>query len=172
MRDSNRLKAAAYGVAFHAVAVIIMLGLALKNRAPLEAGVLIRAIPALLASAAVLYFFIVGPYLPSRSLRKAVVFADSAIGMLVECAVVALTSFLYALLVTLPALPGGLGTFASAFASTASFTLLWMFASFFVQILVIGNAAGLVGWFVLKKLAERAAAAAARHDPAKPDAAA
>lgn len=165
MRDPNRKRAALYGFAFHAAVIAIMIGLALWNRAPLVPGVLARGIPILLLSATVLYWFIVGPYLPSRSKRKGAVFADSAIGMMVELAVVTMTSILYALVATLPALAGGLGAFGGAFFSTAAYTLLWMFGSFFIQTLVIGNAAGLVGWLVLKKLEERAEKQKAAANP-------
>lgn len=157
MRDPNRKWAAIYGVAFHAAAVLIMVGVAIKNRAPLEGAVLARAIPLLLIASAVLYFFIVGRYVAGRVKKKGVVFLDSVIGMMVETAVVALASILYALVASLPALAAGAGAFLLAFGQSSAYTLLWIFAGFLVQILVIGNAAGLVGWLLLKKLDERAA---------------
>jgi hypothetical protein len=40
------------------------------------------------------------------------------------------------------------------------FAFLWTFGSFFTQILVVGNAAGLIGFLVLKKLGERGIKAA------------
>lgn len=165
MRDPNKKRAALYGAAFHAAVVVIMIALAVKNRAPLDGHVLARAIPILLVAAAVLYFFIAGPYLGTRSKRKSAVFSDALIGMVLEVAVVALTSILYALVATLPALGQGFGTFGSAFGQSSAYTLLWMFGSFFTQILVIGNAAGLIGWFILKKLDDRAAKQAAAANP-------
>lgn len=165
MRDPNKKRAALYGAAFHAAVVVIMIALAVKNRAPLDAHVLARAIPILLVAAAVLYFFIGGPYLTARSKRKSAVFSDALIGMVLEVAVVALTSILYALVATLPALGQGFGVFGAAFGQSSAYTLLWMFGSFFTQILVFGNAAGLVGWFVLKKLDDRAAKQAAASNP-------
>ncbi len=157
MRNSSRKRAAAYGAAFHAAVVVIMIGIAILNRARLDIPVLARAVPLLILSATGLYYFIVGPYLDGRSQRKGAVFADSVIGMIVEAAVVALTSVLYALVAALPNLGAGVGAFGSAFGQASAYTLLWMFGSFFTQILVIGNAAGLIGWVVLKKLGERAA---------------
>ncbi len=166
MREPNRVWAGLYGAAFHALLVVIMVGLALYNRAELVPAVLVRAVPVLLVSALVLYYFIVGPYLPSRSKRKAAVFADSAIGMLVETAIAVLTSVLYSLIASIPTLSDGFGAFGPTFLWTSARTLLWMFGSFFVQILVVGNAAGLVGWVVLKKLADRSAATSPKPDAA------
>lgn len=165
MRDPNKIRAALYGAVFHAAVVVIMIALAMKNRATLDAHVLVRAIPLLLASATVLYAFIGGRYLAARSKRKSAVFSDALIGMVLEIAVIALTSILYALVATLPALGQGVATFAGAFGQSSAYTLLWMFGSFFTQILVIGNAAGFVGWFVLKKLDDRAAKQAAAANP-------
>ena len=39
-----------------------------------------------------------------------------------------------------------------------AFAFLWTLGSFFLQILVIGNAAGFLGWWVMKKVKERRAA--------------
>jgi hypothetical protein len=105
----------------------------------------------------VVYAFVVGPYLPRRPTTKGAVLFDSAVGMFAECALVVLTAILYAFIASARApVGGGIGPYFADVASTALFAFLWSFGSFITQILVVGNAAGLVGWWVLKRLARRA----------------
>ena len=75
-------------------------------------------------------------------------------GMFAELTIVVGTCILYGLFA--PALgTGGSGSYLGEAASTAVFAFLWTFGSFFTQMLVAGNTAGLVGWVVLKQLAKR-----------------
>jgi hypothetical protein len=160
MRTKLRLLVGAYGVLFHAVVAGAVLAIALKNRAPISALFWSITIPALLLSAFVVYAFAVAPYVARREQRKGAVFFDALVGMAAEPAVVALTALLYGVVAASAATSatgGGAGAFAAELASRAQLALLWSFANFMTQILVIGNAAGFVGFVVLKRLAARRA---------------
>lgn len=155
MPRSTKLWAGLYGVAFHAVVVLVLVWIAVKNQANVPAEFWWRTTPPFLVAAFVVYALLVGPYLPRRPTTKGAVFFDSAVGMLAECAIVVFTAIVYAFVTARGGGEGAGGYLANA-ASTALFAFLWSFGSFITQILVIGNAAGLVGWWVLKKRASRA----------------
>ena len=120
--------------------------------------------PLLLVAAAAVYALVIGPYLARRDPGKRwVVLNDCLLGMLAECAVVTVFALLHGVIAALPALPeAGAGGFLVAAAANASFALLYALANFMDQILVIGNAAGLVGWWLLRR--GRVPGPAARDD--------
>lgn len=160
MIERPKLFAALYGVAFHAVAAAVVALVAWKNRTGIPASFFATTVPPLLVAAAAVYAIVVGPYLPRRTTTRGAVFFDSAVGMMAEIGVVTLTGILYGALVALFSPLDGVGFLATA-ANTAFVAVFWALSEVFTQVLVVGNAAGLLLWLLLKKLAERRARAAA-----------
>lgn len=158
MRLPIRVWAGLYGLAFHAAAVVLALWTAKRNQADIPASFWWTAVPPLLVAAFVVYVAIVGPYVPRRPSHRMTVFYDCVVTMLAEVAILALTSVLYALLVSRGALSSGAGAYLGTAANMTAFAFLWTLGSFFMQVLVIGNAAGFLGWWVMKKVNARRAA--------------
>jgi hypothetical protein len=151
MPRNLKLAVGLYGLVFHAIVAAIAVAVALRNQARIGTGVFAVVVPALLAAGFLVYAVVVAPYVAKRS--RASVLWDSAVGMLAEVAVAVVTSVLYAVLMSAQALAsGGAGELLSSFAANATFAFLYTLGNFFVQVLVIGNAAGLVGWWILKKV--------------------
>lgn len=160
MRLPIRVWAGLYGVAFHAVAIGLAVWTARRNQAEIPATFWWQIVPPLLVAAFVVYALVAGSYVPKRPDRKGLVFFDSVMGMVAELGIAALTSILYAFVTATGALAQGFGAYLAAAGSTTLFAFLWLLAgrNSFITLLVVGNAAGLVGWWVLKKVgAPRAA---------------
>lgn len=153
MHLKTKLAAGLYGVVFHVAAVAFVAAAAARNKRAVPGAFWFSTLPPLLLAAFGVYVLIVGPYLARRPQGRGRVFYDSAVGMFAEVPVVVTTCALYGALTAVLA-PSGSGSFASDAAQAVLYALLWC-GAFFTQILVLGNAAGLVGWVVLKKLAER-----------------
>ena len=107
MRLPNRVWVGLYGLAFHVVAVAIALWTAKRNQADIPASFWWTATPPLLVAAFAVYALVVAPYVPKRPTHKMTVFYDCVVTMLAEVAILALTSILYALVVSRSALAGG-----------------------------------------------------------------
>lgn len=160
MRLPIRVWAGLYGLAFHAVAVGLAVWTARRNQAVIPETFWWQIVPPLLLAAFVVYALVAGAYLPKRPDRKGAVFFDSIIGMAAELGIAALTSILYAFVAAAGAFAHGFGAYLSAAGSMTLFAFLWLLAgrNSLVTLLVVGNAAGLVGWWVLKKVSARRAA--------------
>lgn len=147
-----KLWAALYGLAFHAVVAAVVIWTAARNQADIPTSFWWSAVPPFLVAAAAVYAFVVGPYLPRRPTTRSALLWDSSIGMLAEVCVLAATSILFAFTTSTGALAGGAGAYLVAVASRATSAFLFSVGSFFLQLLVVGNAAGLLGFWVLKKV--------------------
>jgi hypothetical protein len=158
MRLPIRVWAGLYGLAFHGIALGIAIWTARRNQADIPASFWWTAGPPLLVAAFVVYALVVASYVPKRPTHKMAVFYDSVVAMLAEVGILAVTSVLYALVVSRGALSGGAGAYLSASANMTVFAFLFTLGSFFLQVLVIGNAAGFLGWWVMKKIGARRAA--------------
>jgi hypothetical protein len=156
---SIRLRVGLYGLVFHAVVVLGALAVAAANRAPIHARFWAIAAPALLVAAFAMYALVVAPYVARRTVKRGVAFLDAAIGMAVEPAVAILATVLFSTISAGPALGDGAAAYAATLGGQLYLALLWLVANFATQILVLGNAAGLVGFLLLKRLAARAARA-------------
>jgi len=161
MNERPKLWAGLYGAAFHVVVAAGVAGVALRNEANIPPSFYAMTVPPLLLAAFLVYAFVVGAYLPRRPTTRGAVFLDSAVGMMAEIAVITLAGILYGALVTVIAPPEGAPGFFAAFGNAAFVAVFWALSEVFTHVLVIGNAAGLVGYVLLKKLAERRARAAA-----------
>ncbi len=102
------------------------------------------AVPLLLLSSFLVYAFAVSRYVERREGTQKAVVVDSLVGMLAECMIFTLAAALFGIY-------EGFKYGAGALLPSVLTNLLWAYATFLVQMLVIGNLAGLVGWFVLKK---------------------
>ena len=161
MRLPNRVWVGLYGLAFHAAAVALALWTAKRNQADIPAGFWWTVVPPLLVAAFAVYAIVVAPYVPKRPTTRMLVFYDCVVAMLGEVAILALTSILYALLASRGALPSGIGAYLGAAVNATALAFLWTIGSFFLQVLVIGNAAGFLGWWVMKKVNSRRGASTA-----------
>lgn len=156
---SIRVRVGLYGLVFHAVVVLCALAVAAANRAPIHARFWAIAAPALLVAAFAMYALVVAPYVARRAAKRGVAFLDAAIGMAVEPAVAILATVLFSVVSAWPALADGAAAYAATIGGHVYLALLWLVANFATQILVIGNAAGFVGFLLLKRLAARVARA-------------
>jgi len=110
-------------------------------------------VPMLAASAFVVYYFVVSSYVVKRAGIRNPVFFDSLVGMLAELIVVTVGTLCYSVWFSLLNMHGlDLHTFAADLTTGILVNLLYVFAMFMVQILLVGNIAGLAGWFLLKKV--------------------
>lgn len=154
---TNRVLVGLFGLVFHALVVAAYLGVARSNRAPIDARFWTVGTLCLLPAAFTAYALLVTPYVARRNQKRGVAFLDAAIGMAVEPAIAILATVLFSLVSARPALRDGAAAFAATLAGHTYVGLLWLAANFTTQILVLGNAAGFLGFLVLKLLATRAA---------------
>jgi hypothetical protein len=158
----TRLQVGLYGFVFHLAAA----GLFALKAARTPGGdprALIGPAAAAAVAALVVYALLVAPYAQKRfgSTRKGVALYDFLIGMLAELAVVAVAALLFGAASTAGGLASaGAGGWLAAAGRTTAFAFLWIIATAMTEVLVLGNAAGFVGFIVLKKLAARRGAPA------------
>lgn len=153
MARTSRVRVGIYGVVFHASMALLIAGLGAARGEAFSREFWLVALPAILVSAFVAYLVVVWPYVARRTRRRGVLLYDSAVGMLAECVVAVLTSLLIAAAHATPALGrAGAIAYAGAVAQGTVYGLLWAAADFFIQILIVGNAAGVAGWYVLERI--------------------
>ncbi len=146
-----KLKVGLYGVVFHAVILALFFGARSSGDANPPLYYLIAA-PLVLASAFIVYFFFLSSYVQKREGMQRVIVFDSLAGMLGEYMIFTLAVILYSLFFGLQALVReGAGAFVDAIATGLFVNLLFIYATYMVHMLVIGNLAGLAGWFILKQ---------------------
>lgn len=146
MTSNLRVRVGLYGAAFHAVVAAVVAAIGAKNRAAIPPSFYAVAVPALLASAFLVYALAVAPYVRRRVAKRGTVFFDAAVGMAVEPLVIGLTAAAFGAIAALSAPGGGVNVGGSAVV-----TVLWAFGNFMTQILALGNAAGLIGWWLSKR---------------------
>jgi hypothetical protein len=144
-------KVGLFGVAINIGAVIWVLFTAVV-RGGAELRNYLLVVPMLAASAFVVYYFIVSSYVVKRAGIQKPVFFDSLVGMLAELIIVTLGTLCYSVWFSLLNMHGkDFQAFAADLTTGILVNLLWVFAMFMVQILLVGNIAGLAGWFLMKK---------------------
>jgi hypothetical protein len=147
-----KLKIGLFGAAVNIVAVSVILLLSAASRGSAGFGAYLSALPMLAVPAFVVYYFVVSSYVAKRAGIEKPFFFDSLIGMLAELIIVTLGAVCYSVWTALSNMRGGdLGAVASDIAAGILVNLLWTFAMFTVHILIVGNIAGLAGWYLLKK---------------------
>jgi hypothetical protein len=148
-----KFKIGLYGAAVNVVVVAGLLFFSAVTRGNGELSLYLYALPMLAASAFVVYYFVVSSYVVKRAGIQNPVFIDSLAGMLAELIVVTLGAVCYSMWRTFSNMQGQ--DFRAIFSDLMTgilVNLLWLFGMFMVHILIVGNIAGLAGWYVLKKI--------------------
>lgn len=140
-----------YGFLFHVVVIAAFLAARTLRGEQLGADLLFVAVPMLLLSSFLVYAFAVSKYVERRQGTQRSALADSLVGMLAECMIFTLAAAFAGLFEGVRRGPTAESGFWSALLTPVIMNILWAYATFFVHILLIGNAAGLVGWFLMKK---------------------
>jgi hypothetical protein len=153
---ANRLQVSAFGALFHAAIGLAVAAVGAANRAGVSGRFYATTIPALFLAAGAVYALLVAPYVAKRPTGKGRVLFDCAVGMLAEVAVVALTAALWGAIVSWPAAGQGASAYLGAAGNNAFYAVLWAGANFTTQILTLGNAAGFVGFLLLRLREKRA----------------
>jgi hypothetical protein len=148
-----KLKIGLFGAIINVVVVIGILTFSAVTRGNVGFNVYLSVLPLLAVSAFVVYYFIVSSYVVKRTAIPKPFFYDSLVGMLAELIIVTLGVVCYSVWTSLVHMHGrDWGVVASDISSGILVNLLWLFAIFMVHILIVGNIAGLVGWYLLKKM--------------------
>lgn len=148
---SMNKKAGLFGLAMHCAIVVTFVLMRTMRGERFGPEFLFVALPLLLVSAYLVYFFVVSRYLRRREGMVKPLFIDALVGMLVEYIIFTLAGALFGIFDgfrTGPPMGAGM---ASGLLTSVFMNILWVYATFMVQILVLGNLCGLVGWLVLKK---------------------
>jgi hypothetical protein len=142
-------KVGLFGVIIHAVIVSAFL-ISRGFRGERIGGDMVSvAVPLLLLSSFIVYTFVVSRYVQRREGMQKPVIIDSLVGILAEYMIFTLAAVLFGLY-------EGFGNRSDAGLGKALLTgvltnILWVYATFMVQVLVLGNLCGLVGWLLLRK---------------------
>jgi len=148
-----KLKIGLFGAAVNIVAVIAILFFSAVTRGGGEFSAYLSVLPMLAVSAFVVYYFVVSSYIVKRPGIEKPLFSDSLVGMLAELIIITLGAVCYSVWSALSTMQGrDLGIVASELATGILVNLLWVFAMFMVHILIVGNIAGLAGWYLLKEI--------------------
>ena len=138
-----------YGLAVHAVIVITFVVRRSLQGEQFGPDLLYVGMPLLLACSFLVYYM-VGPwYLKRRSGMQNAVIIDSLVGMLIEYIIFTATAILLGVYDGFRTAADG--ALLDGLAAGVVRNILWVYATFMVQILVLGNLCGLLGWLVLKK---------------------
>lgn len=152
MDKTLKLRIGLYGLVFHLLLSVVLLLMGRSRGADIGADVYAMVLPSMYVAAFVSYFFVVSPYVAKRKGLRGLVLYDSLVGMLAECIIVGLTVVLYSVIASIPLLGrGGVMDFLEGFGINTIIYMLYAYATFMVHILIFGNMAGLIGWYVLKK---------------------
>jgi hypothetical protein len=148
-----KLKVGLYGAAVNVAAVLGILLFSAVRGGGVGFNAYFSALPVLSAAAFVVYYFVVSAYVAKRPGIQNPVFFDSLVGMLAELIIITLGVVLHSVWMSILEMQGwDFMAFAADLATGILMNFLWIFATFMIHILVIGNIAGLVGWYVLKKV--------------------
>ena len=151
-----KLKIGFFGMAVNVVVVTGILMFSAVTRGAAVFSEYLPALPMLAVSAFVVYYFIVSTYVVKRAGIQKPVFIDSLVGMLAELILVTLGVVCYSVWITLSNMHGqDLRVIASDLTTGILVNLLWVFAMFLVHILIVGNIAGLMGWYLLGKISPK-----------------
>lgn len=156
MVGPSRLRVGVFGILFHASMASLIAILAAARGEPFSRAFWLVFLPVILLASFLAYALVVWPYAARRTRRRGVVLYDSAVGMLAEIVIAVVTSVMMAAVHATPVLRGaGAAAYAGAIAQGTVHGLLWTLSDFFLQVLIVGNAAGIAGWYVLERRAQR-----------------
>lgn len=140
-----------FGLVTHAVIVVgFFLSRALRGE-KFGPDLLFAAVPLLLASAFAVYALVVPRYVQRREGMQKPIVIDSLVGILVEFLVFTLAGLLLGLYDGMRVGAASASGLAGGLLTSVVMNVLWVYATFMVHIIVLGNLCGLVGWYLLKK---------------------
>ena len=148
---SMNKKVGLFGLAMHFAIVVVFVLLRTMKGEHFGPEFLFVALPLLLVSAYLVYLLVVSRYLLRRKGMVKPLFIDALVGMLVEYIIFTLAGALFGIFDGLRTGPLQGAGMLGGLLSSVFMNILWVYATFMVQILVLGNLCGLVGWLVLKK---------------------
>lgn len=139
-----------FGLLSHAAMVAAFLLVRYLRGDRFGADLVLIAVPLLLLSAFLVYAAVVSRYVQKREGMQRTVIIDSLVGILAEFIIVTLAALLAGLVDGVRASVGtGAGLGEQVLASVLM-SLLWVYATLLVQVIVVGNLCGLAGWFLLR----------------------
>jgi hypothetical protein len=145
-------KAGLFGLAMHFAIVVVFVAMRTARGERFGPEFLFAAFPLLLVSSYLVYSFVISRYLKRREGMARPLFIDALVGMLVEYIIFTLAGALFGIFDGLRTGPPSGAGMLSGLLTSVFMNILWVYATFMVQILVLGNLCGLVGWVVLKKM--------------------
>lgn len=148
-----KFKIGLYGAIVNVVVVVGILYFSAITRGTIGLSDYLPVLPILALSAFVVYYFVVSSYVVKRADIQKPIFIDSLVGMLAELIIVTLGVVCYSMWITFSNMhKQDSGVIASDLTTGILVNLLWTFGMFMVHILIVGNIAGLAGWYLLKKV--------------------
>jgi hypothetical protein len=146
-----RKKVGLFGVVMHAVIVTVFLMSRNLRGERFDANLFLTAVPLLLLSSFLVYAFVVSRYVQRREGMQKPVVIDSLVGILAEYMIFTFAAVLLGLVDGLRSGSAAEAEIGRSLLTGVVMNVLWVYATFLVQILVLGNLCGLVGWFLLRK---------------------
>jgi hypothetical protein len=144
-------KTGLFGLLIHAVIMTVFLMSRNLRGEQFSADLVLVAVPLLLLSSYLVYFFVVSRYVERREGMQKPVIIDSLVGILAEYMIFTLAAVLFGIVDGLrTGVASGTGI-GRALLTGVVLNMLWVYATFLVQVLVLGTMCGLVGWFLLRK---------------------
>ena len=144
-------KVGLFGFLIHTVIIVAFLMSRNLRGEQLGADLVFVAMPLLLLSAFLVYGVVVARYVQRREGMQKAVIIDSLVGILAEYMIFTLAALLFGIFDGLRAGLSSDAGLGKALLTGVVMNMLWVYATFLVQVLVLGNLCGLVGWFLLRK---------------------
>lgn len=146
-------KVGLFGLAMHVAIVVVFVFSRRLRGEQFGPEMLFVMVPLLLLSSFLVYFFAASRYVERREGMQKAVVIDSLIGILLEYVIFTLTAVLFSIYEGLRIGAGEGAGMVSSLLSSLFRNILWVYGVVpgMLQILVLGNLCGLVGWYVLKR---------------------
>ena len=144
-------KVGLFGILIHAIIVAVFLLSRNLRGERISTDIVLVAIPLLLFSSFIVYTVVVSRYVQRREGSQKSIIIDSLMGIMAEYMIFTLAAVLFGLYDGLWNRHGSETGFGKALLTGVMMNILWVYATFMVQVLVLGNLCGLVGWLLLRK---------------------
>ncbi len=146
-----QIRVGLYGAAINLLLLAVGAASGILEKSELVPGLPFVLLLFLVLSAFLVYYFVVARYVGKRAGMTMPVLTDSLIGMLSEMMIATLAAVLTAFYATARVSLSQGEEFLSPLGYNILIFLLWVYATHLMTILVAGNVAGLVGWYLLEK---------------------
>lgn len=154
-----KIRVGLFGATIHLLLLAIGLASGFLRKSELEPGPPLAFSLFLILSAFLVYFFIVTRYVRKRAGMAKSVLTDSLIGMLSELMIATLAAALTGFYASAKVFFSQGTAFLGSLGYNILLFLLWIYGTHLLSILVAGNIAGLIGWYLLDKAGVRLPAA-------------